>query len=214
MASKKSKRPQTKMEEIANAISHGIGVLLALIGIPFLLWKAFESNDSWTFASAIAFSLGMLMVYASSTLYHVVSNQKWKALLQKSDHISIYFLIAGTYTPMVLAVLPKEEALPFLGLIWSFVLVGTLFKIFFTGRFKFVSVGLYLLMGWISVFIYDSIIQNLSPENIFWLAAGGLSYTLGVIFYIMSNRRYFHTVWHVFVLLGTLSHFIVVYQVL
>jgi hemolysin III len=214
MAIKKLKRPQTKMEEIANAISHGIGVLLALIGIPFLLWKAFESNDAWTFASAIAFSLGMLMVYASSTLYHAVANQKWKALLQKSDHISIYFLIAGTYTPMVLAVLPKEDALPFLGLIWSFVLVGTLFKIFFTGRFKFVSVGLYLLMGWISVFIYDSIIQNLSPENIFWLAAGGLSYTLGVIFYILSNRRYFHTVWHVFVLLGTLSHFIVVYQVL
>ena len=152
------------------------------------------------------------MVYTSSTLYHFAKNRKLKNRLQVLDHISIFFLIAGSYTPMILAVLPKNQAIIFLSILWGSVLIGTFFKLFFTGRFKILSVAIYLLMGWLSVFFINEILEKISFQNLAWIGAGGLCYTIGVYFYMKSNKPYYHSIWHLFVLSGTISHFVVVYQ--
>ncbi len=204
------KRPQTDNEEFYNAWSHGIGFILGLIGIPLLLTGANElANFDFLLASA-SFAMGILMVYSSSTLYHLSKPCHRKDLYQKADHISIYFLIAGSYSPMILTVLDREKAILFLAILWAFVLAGSIFKFFFAGKYKFVSVGLYLAMGWISVFLLKAMWEKLSAETLTWILIGGLSYTIGVIFYVKSNRTYYHAIWHVFVLFGTISHFIAV----
>ena len=207
-----SKRAQTKKEEFYNAWTHGIGVLLGIIAIPFLLFKTNALDDFDLLLASISFSIGIIMVYSSSTLYHIASAGHKKDLYQKADHISIYFLIAGSYSPMILTVLPREKAILFLSILWAFVFAGSIFKFFFAGKYKFVSVGLYLAMGWVSVFLIKAMWGNLSGEILSWILLGGLSYTLGVYFYVKSNRLYFHAIWHLFVLIGTISHFIAVYK--
>lgn len=209
-----SKRPQTPKEELANALSHGIGLVLGLIGIPFLIQKALANPEISTILGAVAFSLGIVMVYTFSTLYHASTNPRWKSKLKVLDHISIYFLIAGSYTPMVLAVLKPDKAIIFLSILWGSVLVGTFFKLFFTGRFKILSVVIYLTMGWLAVFFVDDVLGKISFETLTWIGAGGMAYTIGVYFYIQDNKPFFHTIWHVFVLVGTISHFVAVYQVI
>jgi len=207
-----SKRAQTKKEEFYNAWTHGIGVLLGIIAIPFLLFKTNALDDFDLLLASISFSIGIIMVYSSSTLYHIASAGHKKDLYQKADHISIYFLIAGSYSPMILTVLPREKAILFLSILWAFVFAGSIFKFFFAGKYKFVSVGLYLAMGWVSVFLIKAMWENLSAEILTWILVGGLSYTVGVYFYVKSNRPYFHAIWHLFVLIGTISHFIAVYK--
>ncbi len=209
-----SKREQTSKEELANAVSHGFGLVLGLIAIPFLLMKAMENGRFSALIAAMAFALGILMVYTSSTLYHAAKNKKLKNRLQVLDHISIYFLIAGSYTPMVLAVLPKNQAIIFLSILWGSVLIGTFFKLFFTGRFKILSAAIYLLMGWLAVFFINDILEKISFQNLAWIGLGGICYTIGVYFYMKSNKPYYHSIWHIFVLGGTISHFVVVYQVI
>lgn len=211
---KVAKRPQTQKEELANALSHGFGLLLGLIGIPFVLQKALQSGITSTVIGAIAFSFGILMVYTFSTVYHAARNPKWKSKLQIMDHIAIYFLIAGSYTPMVLAVLKQDKAIFFLSILWSSVLIGTFFKLFFTGRFKILSVVIYLTMGWIAAFFIQDILERISFITLAWIGVGGLAYSIGVYFYIQSEKPFFHTIWHLFVLAGTISHFIAVYQVI
>jgi len=208
------KRIQTEKEEYYNALTHGIGLVLGLIGIPFLLLRAHDLGNSDFLGACAAFSLGILMVYSSSTLYHLIKPGHRKDHFQKADHISIYFLIAGSYSPMILTVLNREKAFLFLSILWGFVLIGSLFKFFFAGRFKFISVGLYLAMGWISVFLIRSMWENLSGSVLTWIAVGGLSYTIGVYFYVKSNKLYYHSIWHIFVLLGTISHFIAVWMLI
>ena len=209
-----SKRQQTSKEELANAGSHGFGLLLGLIGIPFLIMKAMENGRFSALMGALAFALGILMVYTSSTFYHAAKDPKLKKRLQVLDHIAIYFLIAGSYTPMVLAVLPKNQAIIFLSILWGSVLIGTFFKLFYTGRFKILSVAIYLLMGWLAVFFINEILEKISFQNLAWIGVGGLCYTIGVYFYLKSNKPYYHSIWHLFVLGGTISHFIVVYQLI
>jgi hemolysin III len=187
---------------------------LGLIGIPFLLIRANGLAEIGFLLACLAFSIGILMVYSSSTLYHLAKPGHRKDHFQKADHISIYFLIAGSYTPMILKVLPREKAILFLAILWAFVLAGSIFKFFFAGKYKFVSVGLYLAMGWISVFLIKAMWENLSGESLTWILLGGLSYTIGVFFYVQSNRLYFHAIWHIFVLLGTASHFFAIWTLL
>jgi len=207
-----SKRPQTPKEELANALSHGVGLGCAIIGIPFLIQRSLESQEPHTWIGAACFSVGILMVYTFSTLYHASRVLRWKDKLQVLDHISIYFLIAGSYTPMIFAVLPFQKSLIFLAILWGSVLIGTFFKLFYTGRFKALSLVLYLLMGWIAVFFLREISMQVGFDTLTWIAVGGLSYTAGVYFYINSNRLYYHFIWHLFVLAGTVTHFVAVYQ--
>jgi hemolysin III len=208
-----TKRIQTPKEELANAISHGTGLLLGVIAIPFLLQKSLEKGDFPSLIAVSAFALGVIMVYANSTLYHAIRTQKLKDKFQILDHISIYFLIAGSYSPMILAVLPFQKALIFLSILWGAVLIGSFFKLFFTGRFKKLSISIYLLMGWISVFFIQEILEKVSAENLSWIGLGGLCYTVGVYFYLQSHKSYYHSIWHLFVLAGTATHFVAVYQI-
>lgn len=209
-----AKSAQTTNEENLNAWSHGIGFLLGIIGIPFLISEALQLDNSKYLIGTLAFSLGILMVYGFSTAYHAAKNPEKKAKLQIMDHVSIYFLIAGSYTPMVLAILKIDDAILFLSIIWASVLIGTFFKLFFTGKFKTLSVVIYLTMGWLAIFFFNDLVERLSLETLVWIGVGGLSYTLGVIFYVQSNRPFFHTIWHLFVLGGTAAHFVAVYYLL
>lgn len=208
------KRIQTPAEERANAFSHGFGLLLGLIGIPFLLTKAIAQNKVEPIIGAIAFSIGILLVYSFSTLYHAAKDSSKKAKLQVLDHVSIYFLIAGSYTPMVLAILQPEKAIWFLSIIWGSVLIGTFFKLFFTKKFKTLSLIIYLTMGWLAVFFFNDLREKLPLETLFWIGVGGFSYTVGVYFYVKSNKLFYHSIWHLFVLGGTAAHFLAVFQIL
>lgn len=212
MKNSSSKRIQTPQEERLNAGSHGIGLILGLFAIPFLIQKSLFNYQSESLIGALTFSLGIVMVYGFSTSYHAAKNPKKKSRLQVMDHVSIYFLIAGSYTPMILAILKKETALIFLAIIWGSVLVGTFFKVFFTGKFKTLSVIIYLTMGWLAVFFIQDLVEKISWETLTWIGIGGLSYTIGVYFYVKSERLYFHAIWHLFVLGGTAAHFVAVYQ--
>lgn len=206
------KRKQTQNEELVNAITHGIGVLFCVISIPFLLYNAYQHKTLDVFFAVLAFGIGMLMVYTSSTLYHIVQNKRIKDILQIADHISIYFLIVGSYTPLMVIFLPKNQATFFLILMWGIVLIGVVLKLFFTKKFKFVSVLIYLMLGWMVVFIIEPIRQNVPVHILSWMIIGGISYTAGVYFYVRSKVSYFHAVWHCFVLGGTISHYIFIYQ--
>lgn len=210
----KTKRSQSPPEELANAWTHGVGLIAGIIAIPFLLDQAFSSTKEWTVLGAFTFGLGLLMVYGFSTAYHAVKNPKKKSRLQVMDHVSIYFLIAGSYTPMILSILKMETAVIFLGIIWGSVLVGTFFKLFFTGKFKTLSVIIYLTMGWLAIFFIQELVEKISWDTLVWIGIGGLSYTIGVYFYVKSEKLYYHAIWHLFVLGGTAAHFVAVYQLI
>lgn len=203
-------RIQSHKEELANGISHILGVLFCLVGMPVLIAKTREQHNLITESSVILFGVGMILVYSFSSLYHLAQKEKRKQLFKIADHISIYYLIAGTYSPLMVIFLSKETALVFLGIMWFAVLLGTFFKIFYVDRFKFISVALYLLMGWMIVFVIKPLWGVIPLPVFWWILAGGLSYTVGVYFYIKSYKSYFHTVWHFFVLLGTVSHYVAI----
>ncbi|MBK8563292.1 MAG: hemolysin III family protein [Saprospiraceae bacterium] len=202
----------TRQQELANAITHGMGILFCFIATPFLLNNALKSNSTGQFWAVIAFGLGMLMVYASSTLYHAVQHEKIKNWLLVLDHISIYYLIAGTYTPLVIKYLPQNEAIIFLSVMWGMAALGTVFKLFFTGKFGYFSLAVYVFMGCMIVFIAKPVLQNVPSNLLWWIALGGISYLVGVLFYIRSHVKYCHAIWHVFVLGGTVLHYVFVYQ--
>lgn len=205
-------RCQTKKEEMLNAATHAVGVLFCIIASPFLLKYAYDVGTNASFRAVCTFAIGMLMVYTSSSLYHSVQNKKLKRAFLISDHISIYFLIAGTYTPIVIRFLPHTAASIFLIIMWSLVVAGSFFKLFFTNRFELLSVLFYLIMGWMLLFIYNPISQNMPRVTLWWVIGGGLSYTVGVYFYIRSSVYYFHSLWHCFVLCGTVAHYVSIYQ--
>jgi len=205
------KRPQSPKEERLNAFTHSIGILFCLIAMPIIMVGVYDENKLSYFYSVLAFGVGMLLVYTFSTLYHAIKKEKAKDVLQIADHISIYFLIAGTYTPLMVRYLDSETAFIFLTIMWSIVAVGVVFKIFFTKRFKYLSVILYLLLGWMLVFVLKPLLQNIPLTVLWWIIAGGFSYTTGVYFYMKDHKIYYHAVWHLFVLFGTLAHFVAVW---
>lgn len=203
-------RAQTRQEELANALTHGLGIVLCVLAMPVVLTITFNQADLTSFYGIAAFAVGVLLVYSSSTLYHFVQEKKIKNILKIADHISIYFLIAGTYTPLMIKYLPTSTAFVFLTTMWCIVLFGTLFKIFFIHKFEWFSVILYLAMGWMIVFVIKPLIHNVPLTVFWWILAGGLSYTIGVYFYVKSHKPFYHTIWHVFVLLGTILHFVAI----
>lgn len=205
-------REQTRNEELANAFSHGLGVVFCLIAMPILLGITYNETDMTTFFSVAAFAVGMFLVYSCSTFYHFVQKEKSKKLLKIADHISIYFLIAGTYTPLMIKYLPAATAFVFLTTMWTVVFLGLFFKLFFIHRFEWFSVVLYLIMGWMIVFVLEPLIDTVPLTVFWWILAGGLSYTIGVYFYVKSYKYYYHTIWHIFVLLGTILHFMAIYH--
>ncbi|MCL4135443.1 UNVERIFIED_CONTAM: hypothetical protein GTU68_044026 [Idotea baltica] len=201
------KRP-TINEEIANSLTHGFGVLLSLIGVPILVSLAVLKGNTTHVWGVSIFSISMLMVYLFSTLYHSIQHPHAKKVMQVMDHISIYFLIAGSYTPFILFFMNRMTGYIFLGIIWGIALIGSIFKIFFTGRFNILSTIGYVGMGWMVIFIAKPIFSAMPIEGLVWLIVGGLAYSFGVIFFLWEKLKYSHAIWHVFVLVGTVSHYI------
>lgn len=197
-------------EEIANSITHGAGLVLSLIGFGFLLHLAISGGSPPMVVGAIVFGATLILMYAASTVYHIVRAEPLKRLFRIIDHISIYFLIAGTYTPILLVVYPDPMRWQMLALIWAVALAGTFFKLFFTGRFDKLSLLFYVAMGWLVVPGIGPLLDATPQSALWWLVAGGLTYTGGVVFYAWERLPYNHAIWHVFVLVGSICHFLAV----
>jgi len=198
-----------KNEELWNGLTHFAGVILAVIGIPLLFY--FDNKiTSLSTLSIILFSFGLLLVYSSSSVYHFVLNPKLKKKFQILDHISIYYLILGSYAPVCLITLYEYSGINIFITVLILSIIGTLIKLFFTGRFQIFSLLLYLAMGWFIVIDIKFLFELLNIEAKLLLIIGGLSYTLGTIFYSLDKIKYFHSIWHLFVLAGSVSHYLMI----
>lgn len=201
---------KTAMEEIMNAITHGIGAIFAIIGLSILTAAAYINGGAWHMASGIIFGISMVLLYLASTLYHSFTNQRIKDILKIFDHAAIYLLIAGTYTPFTLIPLHGTVGWIIFGIVWGLAFLGILLKIFFVKRFKVLSTLCYLLMGWFAVVMIDPLLSSIHIYGLYWLIAGGLFYTVGAIFYLLQRLPYHHAIWHLFVIAGSVAHFIVI----
>lgn len=197
-------------EELANALTHGFGAAGALAAGAVLVTLTAIYGDGWQLAGAIVFGTAMLLLYTASTLYHAISHPVAKGRLKVFDHCAIYLLIAGTYTPFMLVGLRGPTGWWLFGTIWALALAGVVFKLFFTGRFKRLSTGIYLGMGWLLLVAIKPLVHALDTASLVWLLAGGLAYTAGTVFYLQPRLRYAHAIWHGFVLAGSLCHYVAV----
>jgi len=194
--------------EIANSLTHALGIFFSLIVILLVLFGSSAPNNHRF--SVLIFALCMMEMYCVSTIYHATKNIEYKTLMRLFDHISIYFLIAGTYTPFILLCLTGTLKWLFFGIIWGIVALGIIYKLFWWKRHPKISLYIYLAMGWIIVFVVKPIYQTLPFEGFMWLMIGGAFYSLGTIFYAKRKPLYNHAIWHFFVLGGSISHFFAV----
>ena len=209
--SSKEYRQLTNFEEIINSITHGIGALLSIIALIVLIIVAERQGDIWHLVSFSIYGGSLILLYLSSTLYHSFSNPKIKNLFARFDHISIFLLIAGTYTPILLTSIRGVWGWTLFIIIWSLALIGAIIRSIYVYRFRKLMVGLYLLMGWMAVLAAKPIYLSLSAESILFLVLGGLAYSVGVIFYLWRSLPYSHGIWHLFVLAGSILHFFAIY---
>jgi len=203
-------REQTKLEEKYNYQSHGFGFVLSIMAFVLLVLTSIKGSFSTVFASGV-YGLSLCVLYFCSAKYHYTKDPVKKLFYRKLDHISIYVLIAGTYTPYTLIFLSHSKGVLLFGIVWSIALLGTFLKIFFTGRFEVISLLLYLVMGWLIVFDFTALQQVVSPRAISLLLAGGGFYTAGILFYVWNSLKYNHVLWHLFVLAGSICHFFSIY---
>ena len=199
---------QTKKEEYWNTLTHFIGIILSIIGLPLLI-LANKNLSSFSLFSILFFEFGLLFVYISSTLYHYVENVKIKNKLRTLDHVSIFYLIAGSYAPVCLITLYNHSGIEIFIAVLGIMFIGTFFKIFYTGKYEKFSLFLYLLMGWLIVFKINTLIELISFNGLILIIASGLLYTFGTLFY-SSKRKYSHAIWHLFVLGGSTTHYLFV----
>jgi|TARA_B100000767_G_scaffold33674_1_gene28731 hemolysin III len=200
---------QTKKEEFWNTLTHFIGVVLSLLGLPLLI-MANNNLSSFSLASILFFEFGLLFVYISSTLYHYVDDIELKKKLRTLDHISIFYLIAGSYAPVCLITLYDYSGVEIFLIIIAIMLIGTFFKVFYTGKYEKFSLFLYLAMGWLIVFKINTLIELISLNGLALIIASGLLYTFGTFFYSSKTIKYSHAIWHLFVLGGSTTHFLFV----
>lgn len=198
-------------EELASALTHGLGATAALAGGAVLITLAALHGDAWQLGAAIVFGVALLLLYLASTLYHSIHHPVVKGRLKVFDHCAIYVLIAGTYTPFTLIGLRGPVGWWLFGTIWALALAGVVFKLFYTGRFKKLSTFIYVAMGWLILVAAKPLFAALDTWTLGWLIAGGLSYTLGTVFYHRPSLRYSHAIWHLFVLGGSVCHYIAVF---
>ena len=193
-----------------NSYTHLAGSILSAIGFVFLLYLAFTKGDPWKITSFAIYGFTLMMLYTFSTLYHSVQG-KLKRIFQKLDHVSIYLLIAGSYTPFTLVTLRGETGWTIFAIVWGLATLGIIIDLIPSKGHRIFPLIIYLLMGWLAVIIVDPLIQGLTLHGFYWLIAGGMFYTFGVIFYVLdSQHRFSHGIWHLFVLAGSLSHFVTV----
>lgn len=205
-------RTQTRGEEIANSVSHGVGFLAALAASPVLIFSAVRQGSSAGIVGASVFSFTMVLLYITSSLYHTLARNKAKRVFQVLDHGAIFLLIAGTYTPFTLGVLRGAWGWTLFGIVWGIAVAGVALKSICGVRYQKLSTILYLAMGWSIIIAVKPLYLNMPPWGLFWLLAGGLVYTAGVGFYAADRIRYAHFIWHLFVIAGTACHFIAVWK--
>lgn len=199
---------QKPYEELANALTHGIGTFLSIAALAILSVFSFKFGDAVRISSFIIYGLSLFALYMSSTLYHSFPAGKIKKFFHLLDHSSIFLLIAGTYTPVLLISLEGVLGWTFFFIIWGIAFLGITVKIFYTGKFNFLSISLYLCMGWMLVFLLKPMLEKAPLPLLLWLLTGGIFYTSGIIFYLWKKLPFHHSVWHIFVMLGSISHFL------
>jgi hemolysin III len=198
----------TKGEEIANAVTHGVGTLLAISALVLLIVFSAKFGNVWYVVSYTIYGSCLVILYLFSTLYHSIPNDKAKKVLRIFDHASIYLLIAGTYTPFALTILRNHGGWIIFGVVWGAAIIGITIKVFFTGKFQVVSTIMYVIMGWLIVFYLKTIILYLPTTGLVLLVVGGIVYTLGSVLFLFDKIAYNHSVWHLFVLGGSTCHFL------
>lgn len=198
-------------EERINVFSHAIGLVLSIVALILLLVRAVKFGDTLDIVSVSIYGLSMIVLYSASTLYHNSKKPALRKRLNVFDHAAIYVLIAGTYTPFTLLVLPDTTAWVIFGISWGLAISGIILKLFFIGKYNLLSTIMYVLMGWIIVFAIKPLINNLSPEGLQWLFGGGIAYTAGAILYSIKKIKFNHAIFHLFVLAGSFCHFVAVY---
>lgn len=205
------KKLESKGEEIANFVSHTVGAGLAILGFIMLIIRAAWFNNIPAIISYIVFSLGLMVLYTMSSIYHGLKPSKAKNVFEILDHSSIYFLIAASYTPFLVLGLKSSMGITLLIIQWVICALGITFKAFFTGKFKGISTIVYLIMGWMIVFSWNELISKVSPISIIFLVTGGILYSLGTIFYMWKVCKFNHMIWHIFVVLASIAHYIAIW---
>lgn len=198
-------------EERLNVISHGLGLVLSVLGLVLLVMRSLQFSNAILTTAFVVYGFSLITLYSASTFYHRTQNPRLRYRLKVFDHIAIFILIAGTYTPFSLVTLSGTTGWIILIVAWIIAFLGAILKIFFTGRFKILSTLMYVGMGWIIIFAIKPLLENLDMAGVWWLFAGGLAYTMGAIFYNLSRLKYNHAIFHIFVLAGSFCHFISIY---
>ena len=202
----------SEKEEKLNILTHAFGLLMSIIGLPFLLLKSIHFNGFWKPISIVIFGISLVILYAASTFYHASKDPKIRRNLNIFDHAAIYVLIAGTYSPFTIIVLEGSLGWIIFGCTWAFALVGIVLKFFYTGRYDKLSTIMYILMGWQIILVINPLIDVFSPEGLQLLFAGGFFYTVGALLYASKKIKYNHAIFHVFVLLGSACHYACIYK--
>lgn len=206
------RRPQTRREELANALTHGSGLAASLVGLPALVWAASRRGGPRELVACAVFAATLVLLYAASTLYHALPSSRAKRILRVVDHTAIYLLIAGSYTPFLLVSLRGTWGWSLFGVVWALAIVGIAQEIWLARGARIASLVIYLLMGWLALLAVSPLWHALGPAGFFGLVAGGLCYTGGVVFYVNDEKwRHGHGIWHLFVLAGSLCHFMTVW---
>ena len=208
------KKIESKAEEIANFVSHTAGAGLAILGFIMLIIRASWYNNIPALISYIIFSLGLMVLYTMSSIYHGLKPSTAKNVFEILDHSSIYFLIAASYTPFLVLGLKSNMGITLLVIQWIICIIGITFKAFFTGKFKGISTIVYLIMGWMIVFSWNELIAKISPISLGFLIAGGILYSLGTVFYMWKVCKFNHMIWHIFVIFGSIAHYVAVWFLL
>ena len=203
-------KEQTAFEEKLNASSHALGALFGVLGLVLLIVYNTGKTD-YSLFSVIVYGVSIIVLFTASTLYHWVEDEKRKHFFRIFDHIGIYLLIAGTYTPVLLITLIESQGWLLFGVVWGIAAFGVILKIFFTGSFELFSTLLYLVMGWLIVFDFSNLSNAIGDQGVLLLFAGGLAYTVGIVFYAIHKIPYNHVIWHLFVLAGALFHFFMIF---
>jgi hemolysin III len=198
-------------EEKLNVISHAIGLVLSVLALVLLVVYASKEGSAWHIVSFSIYGASLIVLYSASTFYHYSKSPKLRHRLNIFDHAAIYALIAGTYTPFTLVVLKGWVGWTIFGVSWGLALTGIILKLFFTGKYDKISTIAYVLMGWLIIFAIKPLVNNLPFEGLMWLLSGGLFYTVGALLYSIKKMNYNHAIFHIFVLLGSFSHFMAVF---
>lgn len=198
-------------EEKLNILTHALGIVLSVFALVLLVVFAAKTGTVWHVVSFSIFGSSLILLYSASTIYHSSKNPKWREKLNIIDHSAIYILIAGTYTPFCLVTLNGTIGWIIFGVSWGIALVGIVLKLFYTGKYEKASTIAYVLMGWIIIFAIKPLVENLPQNGLIWLLLGGLFYTIGAILYSIKSLKYNHAIFHIFVLLGSFSHFMAIF---